>query len=118
MNIAKRHNFKKEERNMKKYTGTENINWNGFTLQPGFWYGEVNGKCMASSGWRVDNAVCVYFLIGNEWKYEWIPFDEMNILEKDETLLGREFIEYLREEQEKEEDEEREFREFLEELHK
>lgn len=88
---------------MKKYTGTENINWNGFTLQPGFWYGEVNGECMVSSGWRVANNVCVYFLIGNEWKNEWVPFDEMNILEEDRTLLGREFIEYLREEQEKEE---------------
>ena len=88
---------------MKKYTGTENTNWNGFTLQLGFWYGEVDGKYMASSGWRVNNNVCVYFLIGDEWKYEWIPFDEMNILEEDKTLLGKEFIEYLRDEQKKEE---------------
>lgn len=88
---------------MKKYTGTENINWNGFTLQPGFWYGEVNGECMVSSGWRVANNVCVYFLIGNEWKNEWIPFDEIHILEEDKTLLGKEFIKYLRDEQEKEE---------------
>lgn len=77
----------KDEVILEQYNGEENIDYKGFFLQPGFWFGTANidGKTydVASSGWMSDRTLGLYFKKDDNWELGWI---ETNMIKTKDNI--------------------------------
>ena len=81
---------------MKQLTDFAVAFYEGFTLKQGFWYGRnLRGQAIASSGWTNQYYVYIYTRTENGWKGNWYDFDD--------TILGKEFSNFLKRKAENEE---------------
>lgn len=72
---------------VSKNTEFNRADFHGFTIKPGFWYGQnLRGQYVATSGWIVAGNVYVYTLTEGGWKGEWYdtesPFFPSNFAEE------------------------------------
>ena len=58
----------------------EKAEYEGFTLQKGFYYGRnLRGQAIATSGWVSDGFVFLYTRTEDGWKPQWEDVDLFNI---------------------------------------
>lgn len=79
-------------RNFFKYHAEEeNLDYFGFTVQTGYFYGEWEGRKAAFSGAVYSNMYRVYLLEEGEWKEHWVRDNELAEAEY-HNLPERKFI--------------------------
>lgn len=65
---------------LKKMVEFNKVDYEGFTLQKGFYYGRnLRGQAIASSGWQWDNEdgnlIYIYTRTERGWEGEWQPVE-------------------------------------------
>ena len=95
----------KEMLKLKRVEDFNRVDYHGFTLQKGFWYGIdlETGRYIATSGWEAYGNVAIYFKNGNHWDQEWISIEdtdfELENLPSVKTRNKKSFHEWLEEDE-------------------